>query len=59
MNHAPSIGFCQPFKKTIGKGIVQIPKKQKLVTSWWFNPFQKYARQTGNLPEVGMKIKHI
>ena len=24
-----------------------------------FNPFEKYARQTGNLPQVGVNIKHI
>ena len=23
-----------------------------------FNPFEKYARQIGNLPQVGMKIKN-
>ena len=25
----------------------------------WTNPFQKYARQIGSFPQVGMKIKHI
>ena len=24
-----------------------------------FNPSEKYARQIGNLPQVGVKIKHI
>ena len=24
-----------------------------------FNPSEKYARQIGNLPQVGMNIKHI
>ena len=24
-----------------------------------FNPFEKYARQTGSFPQVGMKIKDI
>ena len=24
-----------------------------------FNPFEKYARQNGNLPQVGVKIKNI
>ena len=35
---------------------------QKLffLTSWWLNhPSEKYARQIGNLPLIGMKIKHI
>ena len=25
----------------------------------WTNPFEKYARQIGNLPKVGVKINHI
>ena len=25
----------------------------------WTNPFEKYARQLGNLPQIGVKIKHI
>ena len=30
------------------------------ITSWWLNhPFEKYARQNGNLPHIGVKIKHI
>ena len=24
-----------------------------------FNPFEKYARQNGNLPQIGVKTKHI
>ena len=24
-----------------------------------FNPFEKYDRQNGNLPQVGVKIKNI
>ena len=24
-----------------------------------FNPFEKYARQIGNLPQIGVKIKNI
>ena len=24
-----------------------------------FNPFEKYARQNGNLPQIGVKIKNI
>ena len=25
----------------------------------WTNPSEKYARQIGNLPQIGMKVKHI
>ena len=30
-------------------------------TSWWFftNPFEKYARQNGNLNQIGMKINNV
>ena len=29
-------------------------------TSWWLNhPFEKYARQNGAFPQIGMKIKKI
>ncbi len=33
----------------------------KQITSWWFrfNPSEKYARQIGSFPQIGMKIKHI
>ena len=31
--------------------------QQKLVGG--FNPFEKYARQIGNLPQVGVKIKNV
>ena len=36
---------------------------QKQVGEWWlvggFNPPEKYARQNGNPPQVGMKIKNV
>jgi len=25
--------------------------KNSTISSWWFNPFEKYARQNGNLPQ--------
>ena len=25
----------------------------------WTNPSEKYARQIGNIPQIGMKIKHV
>ncbi len=29
-------------------------------TGWWLNhPFQKYARQNGSFPQIGVKIKNI
>ena len=29
-----------------------------MITGWWLNhPSQKYARQNGNLPQIGMEIK--
>ena len=33
----------------------------KRLTSWWFftNPFEKYVRQIGSFPQVGMKINII
>ena len=30
-----------------------------LLVGGWTNPFEKYARQNGNLPHIGMKIKNI
>ena len=32
----------------------------KTFSGWWLNhPFEKYARQNGNLPQIGVKIKNI
>ena len=30
-----------------------------LLVGGWTNPFEKYARQIGSFPQVGMKIKNI
>ena len=30
-----------------------------LLVGGWTNPSEKYARQNGNLPQIGAKIKHI
>ena len=30
-----------------------------ILVGGWTNPFEKYARQVGNLPQAGLKIKHI
>ena len=31
------------------------------IPSWWFftNPFEKYARQIGSFPQVGVQIRNI
>ena len=34
------------------------PPNQELVGGWT-NPLEKYARQIGSFPEVGMKIQNI
>ena len=37
-----------------------IPSQKVTLTRWWLNqPSEKYARQIGNLPQVGVKIKNI
>ena len=33
-------------------------RESKLVGGWT-NPFEKYDRQNGNLPQIGVKIKKI
>jgi len=33
------------------------PKRCKLYLIGGFNPSEKYARQNGNLPQIGVKIK--
>ena len=41
-----------------GWGVVL--KNHNRLTSWWLNhPSEKYARQIGSFPQVGMKIKNI
>jgi len=33
---------------------------EKSLSGWWLNhPSEKYARQIGNLPQIGMKIKNV
>ena len=39
------------------KLLAVVKLKEQLVGG--FNPFEKYARQNWNLPQVGMKIKNI
>ena len=35
-------------------------KPPKKTSGWWLNhPSQKYARQNGNLPQIGVKIKNV
>ena len=34
-------------------------ERTKLVLVGGFNPSEKYARQIGNLPQIGVRIKHI
>ena len=31
----------------------------RILVGGWTNPFEKYARQIGHLPQIGMKIKNI
>ena len=37
---------------------IYLEKVLKLVGGWT-NPFEKYARQVGSFPQVGVKIKHV
>ena len=30
-----------------------------ILVAGWTNPFEKYARQNGNLLQIGVKIKNI
>ena len=40
--------------------MVVISPTYKWNTSWWLNhPFEKYARQIGSFPQVGVKIENI
>ena len=64
---ALAIGFwasIKVFKSDINRCPIAIlkkksvsPSKKKLVGG--FNPFEKYARQIGSFPQVGVKIKNI
>ena len=43
-------------------GICKVPRRIiifKLVVSIGFNPFEKYARQIGSFPQVGVKMKNM
>jgi len=40
-------------------GLLQLREHIKHHLVGGFNPFEKYARQNGNLPQIGMKIKNI
>ena len=37
---------------------IQLPPKMKILAGG-FDPFEKYARQIGSFPQVGLKIKTI
>ncbi len=39
--------------------IVRQNSDKSLEVGGWTNPFEKYARQIGNLPQIGVKIKNI
>ncbi len=53
MEPADFAGFCRHFAIFTTKFNFQLPTS----SSWWFQPphFEKYARQNGNLPQIGMK----
>ena len=38
-----------------------LPKSHQptFLVGGWTNPFEKYARQNGNLPQIGLKMKNI
>ena len=38
--------------------ILMVEKKLPVLVGG-FNPFEKYARQIGNLPQIGVKINNI
>ena len=43
------------------KGMITSVKKadKSSLVGGWTNPFEKYARQNGNLPQIGVNIKNI
>ena len=59
----PSIFFGQPQRVRRWKVTASQPDapihKNRLAAPGGFNPFEKYDRQNGNLPQIGMKIKDI
>ena len=48
----PPIGPPKPWK-------MKVIRPQEYLVGGWTNPFEKYARQIGSFPQVGMKIKNI
>ena len=38
---------------------IPVSPPNKELVGGWTNPLEKYARQIGSFPEVGMKIKNI
>ena len=42
----------------VNRTSLQFVKQQKKLVGG-FNPSEKYARQIGHLPQIGLKIKHI
>ena len=60
-----SIAAGKPHKKINFKGLIKTISKKNPAhknshpskTSWWLNhPFEKYARQNGSFPQIGLKI---
>ena len=45
--------FMYPDHHLLAEMILQI------ISSWWFQPKLKNISQTGNHPQIGMKIKNI
>ena len=53
-------GHANPNSSTaffLEKSLKITKKNSTCVSSWWLNhPSEKYARQTGSFPQIGMKI---
>ena len=45
------------YRRTKKKSLQHPPQKNDVNLDGGFNPFKKYARQIGNLPEGGVQIK--
>ncbi len=46
-------------KKNTPRKLTWLNGKSPNLVGGWTNPFEKYARQNGNLPQIGLKIKYI
>ena len=46
-------------KVAVQKEMQPIPRNPQVFLVGGFNPFEKYARQIGNLPQIGVKIPKI